>query len=60
MHILRVFNNNVVLARDDTGREIVLTGRGLGFQARPAARSTAARWSGCSCPRTAATPTTSG
>lgn len=35
MQILRVFNNNVVLARDELGREVVLTGRGLGFQARP-------------------------
>ena len=35
MEILRVFNNNVVLARDDAGREVILTGRGLGFQARP-------------------------
>lgn len=35
MHILRVFNTNVVLARDDSGREVVLTGRGLGYQARP-------------------------
>jgi len=35
MEILRVFNNNVVLARDDAGTEVVLTGRGLGFQARP-------------------------
>lgn len=38
MELLRVFNNNVVLARDDTGREVVLTGRGLGFQARPGQR----------------------
>lgn len=37
MKILRIFNNNVVLARDDagTGREVILTGRGLGFQAKP-------------------------
>lgn len=35
MDILRVFNNNVVLARDDAGGEVILTGRGLGFQARP-------------------------
>ncbi|UDL75395.1 PRD domain-containing protein [Corynebacterium uberis] len=41
MRILRVFNNNVVLAaRDNAGAtgeptEVVLTGRGLGFQARP-------------------------
>ena len=35
MEILRVFNNNVVLARDEAGREVILTGRGLGFQARP-------------------------
>jgi beta-glucoside operon transcriptional antiterminator len=35
MEILRVFNNNVVLARDDDGGEVILTGRGLGFQAKP-------------------------
>jgi len=33
--VLRVFNNNVVLARDDAGRDVILTGRGLGYQARP-------------------------
>lgn len=35
MEIVRVFNNNLVLARDGVGREVILTGRGLGFQARP-------------------------
>lgn len=35
MNILRVFNNNVILARDARGREVVLTGRGLGYQGRP-------------------------
>ena len=35
MEILRVFNNNLVLALDDHGRDVILTGRGLGFQARP-------------------------
>lgn len=35
MELLRVFNNNVVLAADATGTEVILTGRGLGFQARP-------------------------
>ncbi|WKD58151.1 Transcription antiterminator LicT [Corynebacterium capitovis DSM 44611] len=34
MQILRVFNNNVVLARDGEGGEVVVTGRGIGFQAR--------------------------
>ncbi len=34
MEILRVFNNNVVLAKDTTG-EVIVTGRGLGFQAKP-------------------------
>lgn len=34
MEVLRVFNNNVVLARDELGREVVVTGRGVGFQAR--------------------------
>ncbi|KAB7789271.1 PRD domain-containing protein [Bifidobacterium cebidarum] len=35
MEILRVFNNNVVLANDGNGGEVILTGRGLGFQAKP-------------------------
>lgn len=35
MKILRVLNNNVVLSRDASGREVILTGRGLGFQKRP-------------------------
>lgn len=35
MEIVRVFNNNVVLAREAPGREVVLTGRGVGFRARP-------------------------
>ena len=35
MEILRVFNNNVVLARDLARGEVILTGRGLGFQAKP-------------------------
>lgn len=34
MTVLRVFNNNVVLARDASGDEVILTGRGLGFQAK--------------------------
>lgn len=34
MEILRVFNNNVVLAKDGT-REVIVTGRGLGFQGKP-------------------------
>lgn len=38
MEILRVFNNNVVLAKDEHAGEVILTGRGLGFQARPGAR----------------------
>ena len=33
MQILRVFNNNVVLARGGEG-EVVVTGRGVGFGAR--------------------------
>ncbi|MDO5626897.1 MAG: CAT RNA binding domain-containing protein [Mobilicoccus sp.] len=38
MKILRVFNNNVVLATGPTGGEVVLTGRGLGFQTKPGQR----------------------
>lgn len=33
VEVLRVFNNNVVLARDNGGREVV-SGRGVGFQAK--------------------------
>jgi beta-glucoside operon transcriptional antiterminator len=35
MEVLRVFNNNVVLARAANKGEVILTGRGLGFQAKP-------------------------
>ncbi|WP_124054114.1 PRD domain-containing protein [Arcanobacterium ihumii] len=35
MDVLRVFNNNVVLARDDDGSEVIVTGWGLGFHAKP-------------------------
>lgn len=35
MEILRVFNNNVVLARNAAKGEVIVTGRGLGYQARP-------------------------
>lgn len=35
MRISKVFNNNVVLGVDDAGGEVVLIGRGLGFQAKP-------------------------
>lgn len=38
MKLLRAFNNNVVLAMDGAGREVILTGRGLGFQVRPGQR----------------------
>lgn len=37
VEVLRVFNNNVVLAKDGKS-EVILTGRGLGFQARPGQR----------------------
>lgn len=43
MRILRVFNNNLVLARDPGGDEVILTGRGLGFQARPGQEVDASR-----------------
>lgn len=36
MKVLRVFNNNIVLAKGGKqDGEVILTGRGLGFQARP-------------------------
>lgn len=43
MEIARVFNNNLVLALDGNGREVILTGRGLGFQARPGQEVDAAK-----------------
>lgn len=38
-----MFNNNVILARDELGREAVLTGRGLGFQRKPGQEVDASR-----------------
>ncbi|MGO4238588.1 BglG family transcription antiterminator [Pseudarthrobacter sp. YAF2] len=35
MEVLRVFNNNVVLARGANHEEVIVTGRGLGYQAKP-------------------------
>jgi beta-glucoside operon transcriptional antiterminator len=35
VRVTKVFNNNVLLAGDDGGEEVVLMGKGLGFQARP-------------------------
>ena len=35
MRIEKVINNNIVSAFDDTGRELVLMGRGLGFGGHP-------------------------
>lgn len=34
MKVLKVFNNSVVLGVDDSGTELVLLGRGVGFQAK--------------------------
>lgn len=33
--IIQVLNNNVVSAEDENGRELILTGKGLGFKALP-------------------------
>lgn len=35
MRIVKIFNNNVALVRDAAGRELVVQGRGLAFQAHP-------------------------
>lgn len=43
MRIEKVLNNNVVVARDDSGVEAVLMGRGLGFGAKPGERVAQAR-----------------
>lgn len=37
MTVLRVFNNNVVLAHRSTGPDVVVTGRGVGFGTKPGA-----------------------
>lgn len=34
MEVLKVFNNNVVLARGEDGRDVVVTGRGIGYAAK--------------------------
>jgi len=38
MRIVKIFNNNVALVRDDSGHELVVQGRGLAFHARPGDR----------------------
>lgn len=38
MRIVKVFNNNVALVKDDTGHELVVQGRGLAFHTRPGDR----------------------
>lgn len=35
MQVLKVFNNNVVLTLDELGREVVIAGRGVGYQGKP-------------------------
>jgi len=35
MQVIKTFNNNVALVRDDAGREIVVQGRGIAFQVKP-------------------------
>lgn len=35
MRVVKVFNNNVALVKDDAGRECVVQGRGVAFQVRP-------------------------
>lgn len=37
MHVVKVFNNSVVLARDESGQAVILLGAGLGFRSRPGA-----------------------
>lgn len=35
MRVLRAINNNVVSCTDENGKELIVMGRGLGFQAKP-------------------------
>jgi beta-glucoside operon transcriptional antiterminator len=37
MRVIKAINNNVVSAKDDTGREFVVMGRGIGFKAKEGA-----------------------
>ncbi|HEY0188756.1 MAG TPA: PRD domain-containing protein [Cellulomonas sp.] len=38
MHVVKVFNNGVVLARDESGQAVILLGAGLGYRSRPGSR----------------------
>lgn len=38
MHIVKIYNNNIALVKDDMDREIVVQGRGLAFKMRPGDR----------------------
>lgn len=49
MKVTKQLNNNIVIASDDQGREVVLMGKGIGFGCRPGWRwpwAAAARRSG--------------
>ena len=35
MQVVKVFNNNVVLVLSDAGEEVIVMGRGIGFQKKP-------------------------
>jgi len=35
MKIVKIINNNVVSAYDESNREVVVTGKGIGFGMRP-------------------------
>ncbi|MEY8634257.1 CAT RNA binding domain-containing protein [Anaerostipes hominis (ex Lee et al. 2021)] len=35
MQITRIINNNIVISEDNSHREVVLMGRGLGFRRHP-------------------------
>lgn len=35
MNIVKIINNNVVSAKDDKGNEVIVTGKGVGFQKKP-------------------------
>lgn len=36
MNIIKVYNNNVVLAKNDQDEELIVMGKGLGFQKKQA------------------------
>lgn len=39
MYVLKVFNNNIVMTVNDQGEEVIVTGKGIGFQKKSGIQS---------------------